>query len=118
MEIETQTVIEEVVQPPKNKGGRPRKGSEKPKPETDAPKRLGRPLTALWRYQDNGVYNSMACDPEYAKKFWHSHYKKPFTCGICNATLHCCGAIPRHERTLHCQLAKLRKEQEKKEEAN
>ena len=27
METETQTIIEEVVQPPKNKGGRPRKGS-------------------------------------------------------------------------------------------
>ena len=30
METSRETIIEEVVQPPKNKGGRPRKGSEKP----------------------------------------------------------------------------------------
>ena len=118
MKTETQTIVEEVVKPPKNKGGRPRKGSEKPKPDVEKPKRLGRPLTAPWRHQDNGVYNHAPIDPEYSIKYWRAHYKKPYTCGICNATLHCCGAIPRHERTLHCQLAKLRKEQEKKEEAN
>ena len=100
METSRETIIEEVVKPPKNKGGRPRKGSEKPKPE------------------DNGVYNHAPIDPEYSIKYWRAHSKKPYTCGICNATLHCCGAVPRHERTLHCQLAKLRKEQEKKEEAN
>ena len=87
METETQAIIE-VVQPMRNKGGRPRKGSEKPKPEVEVPKRPGRKLTALWRYQDNGVYNNMACDPEYAKKFWYSHYRKPYKCGICDATLH------------------------------
>ena len=118
METSREIINEEIVQPPKNQGGRPRKGSEKPKPETDAPKRLGRPLTALSRYQDNGVYHNGAIGPEYSIKYWRAHYKKPYICGICNATLHCCGAIPRHERTLHCQLAKLRKEQEKKEEAN
>ena len=64
METSREIIIEEEVQPPKNKGGRPRKGSEKPKPETDAPKRLGRPLTAPWRHQDNGVYNSAPNDPE------------------------------------------------------
>ena len=115
METETQTIIE-VVQPEKKKRGRPMKGSEKPKLTDDQipTKKLGRPLTALWRYQENGVYNNMASDPEYAKKFWYSHYRKPYTCGICNATLHCCGAIPRHERSLHCQLAKMKKEAEGK----
>ena len=56
----------------------------------------------------------MASDPEYANKFWYSRYRKPYTCGICNATLHCCGAIPRHERSVHCQLAKMKKEAEGK----
>ena len=106
--ITENVVITEV----KKKRGRPLKGMEKPKiPEEEKkPKKLGRPLTA-WRHREDGSYNSHAIDPEYAMKYWRTHYRQPYTCGICGATLNCCGAIPRHEKSLHCQLAKLKKEE-------
>ena len=112
--METQNIIENienvVIVEIKKKRGRPLKGMEKPKVENPGPKKLGRPLTA-WRHKEDGSYNSSSIDPEYAMKYWRTHYKKPYTCGICGATLNCCGAIPRHEQSLHCQLAKLKKEE-------
>ena len=83
---------------------------EKPKAENTGPKKLGRPLTA-WRHSPDGSYNSSAIDPEYAKTYWRTHYQKPYICVHCGATLNCCGAIPRHEKSLHCQLARLKKEE-------
>jgi hypothetical protein len=110
--METQNIIEDIVITEVKKRGRPKKGMEKPKviDEDPKPKKLGRPLTA-WRHREDGTYNSHAIDPEYAIKYWRTHYRKPYTCGICGATLNCCGAIPRHEQSLHCQLAKLKKEE-------
>ena len=101
----------------KKKRGRPFKGMQKPKVENTGPKKLGRPLTA-WRRKKDGSYNSSAIDPEYAMKYWRTHYKKPYTCGICGATLNCCGAIPRHDQSLHCQLARPRKEDSSETQVN
>ena len=114
--METQNIVQDITEPKKR--GRPLKGTEKPKiaEENVKPKKLGRPLTAQWRYKENGVYNNNAVDPEYAIKYWRTHYRKPYTCNICGATLNCCGAIPRHEKSLHCQLAKMKKDYAIKEE--
>ena len=102
--------IENVVITVKKKRGRPFKGMEKPKVVNPEPKKHGRPTTA-WRHRADGSYNSSAIDPEYAKKYWRTRYKKPYTCGICGTTLSCCGAILRHERSLYCQKEKLKKEE-------
>ena len=117
MEIQNQiNIIEE--QPEPKKRGRPKKSEQKPKVEEEPkPKKLGRPLTA-WRHLEDGSYNSQAIDPEYSTKYWRTHYRKPYTCGICGGTINCCGAIARHEKSMHCQLAKLKKEKEKEEQVN
>ena len=109
--METQNITENIVITEAKKRGRPKKGMEKPNvsEEDQKPKKLGSALTA-WRYREDGTYNNGPIDPDYAKKYWRTHYRKPYTCGICGATLNCCGAIPRHEQSLHCQLAKLIKE--------
>ena len=101
--IETQT------EPKKRK--RPRKtiDTTTTKEESNTPKKLGRPL-ALWRHREDGTYNDRSLDPEYANKYWRTHYRKPYTCGICGGTINCLGAIKRHEQSMHCQLAKLMKE--------
>ena len=111
--METQNIIEDIVITEVKKRGRPKKGMEKPKvlEEDQKPKKLGRALTA-WRYREDGTYNNGPIDPEYAKKYWRTHYRKPYTCPICDAELNVCGAIKRHEQSLHCQLAKLKKQQE------
>ena len=112
--METQNIIENienvVIVEIKKKRGRPLNGMEKPKVENPGPKKLGRPLTA-WRHKEDGSYNSSSIDPEYAMKYWRTHYRNPYTCGHCGATLNCCGAILRHEKSLHCQLARLKKEE-------
>jgi len=99
-------------EPEQKKRGRPRKTDDpKPQEEPKGPKKSGRPL-ALWRHREDGTYNDKSIDPEYANKYWRTHYRKPYTCGICGGTINCIGAIKRHERTMHCQLAKLKKEKE------
>ena len=113
--METQNIIENienienVVITVKKKLGRPFKGMEKPKVVNLEPKKHGRPTTA-WRHRPDGTYNSSAIDPEYAKKYWRSHYREHFTCEICGTELNCCGAIHRHQRALYCQKEKLKKE--------
>ena len=112
--METQNIIEDIVITEIKKRGRPKKGMEKPKvidTETKPKLKLGRPLTS-WRHREDGTYNSAPIDPEYARQYWRTHYRQPYTCLICDAKLNCCGAIPRHEQSLHCQLAKLKKQQE------
>ena len=103
--IEQQILVE---QPEQKRRGRPKKIVEdvepKPKPK------LGRPLTS-WRHREDGTYNSRPIDPEYAKQYWRTHYRQPYTCPICDAKLNVCGQIKRHEQSLHCQLAKLQKQQ-------
>jgi len=80
--------------------------------ENSEPKKVGRPK-ANWRHGENGKYDSHAIDPEYSKKYWQENYRKPFTCPICDTTLKTAGSnVLKHQRTLHCQLAKYKKEQE------
>ena len=80
--------------------------------EHSEPKKRGRPITG-WRHGENGKYDSHAIDPEYNKKYWQEHYRKPFTCPICDTILKTAGSnVLKHQRTLHCQLAKYKKEQE------
>ena len=111
--MESQDIIENIVITEIKKRGRPKKGMEKTKVIDLCPKplKLGRPLTA-WRHREDGTYNSAPIDPEYARRYWRTHYRQPYTCGICGATLNCCGAIKRHEESFHCQLAKIKKQQE------
>jgi hypothetical protein len=79
--METQNITENIVITELKKRGRPKKGMEKPKviEENPKPKKLGRPLTA-WRHNSDGSYDSGAIDPEYAKKYWRTHYQKPYIC--------------------------------------
>ena len=82
------------------------------KTEDSEVKKRGRPITG-WRHGENGKYDSHAIDPEYNKKYWQEHYRKPFTCPICDTILKTAGSnVLKHQRTLHCQLAKYKKEQE------
>jgi hypothetical protein len=80
--------------------------------EQSEPKKVGRPK-ARWRHGENGKYDSHAIDPEYSKKYWQENHRKPFTCSICDTTLKTAGSnVQKHQRSLHCQLAKYKKEQE------
>ena len=72
----------------------------------------GRPRTE-WRHLENGKYNSQAVDPEYYKNYWREHFRKPYTCDICDTVISCCGsAVHKHKRSMRCQLAKLKQEKE------
>ena len=114
--METLNIVQDVVITGPKKRGRPRKGMEKPKvvDEDPKPRKLGRPLQE-WRHNPDGTYNSKAIDPKYSLKYWQTHYRKPYTCGICGGTINCCNAIKRHELSMHCQLARLKTEQESNE---
>ena len=73
----------------------------------------GRPIVAAWRHREDGTYNKQAIDTEYAIKYWRDNFRKPFFCSICERTLQTGGSnVMKHQRTLHCQLAKFKKEQE------
>jgi hypothetical protein len=90
------------------KRGRPRLTNEIT--TSEEPKKVGRPITAMWRYGEDGKYNTQVIDPEYTKKYWREHYRKPFTCDICGTTLQCCGSgVHKHHRSMKCQLAKFKK---------
>jgi hypothetical protein len=91
------------------KRGRPRKAVDE-NAEPSEPKKIGRPITP-WRHLANGKYYSSSKDPNYQMSYWRENYRKPYTCEICGATLQSCGsAVHKHKRTLHCQLAKFKKE--------
>ena len=91
------------------KRGRPRKAVDE-NAEPSEPKKIGRPITP-WRHLANGKYYSSAKDPKYNMNYWRETYRKPCTCEICGATLQSCSsAVHKHKRTLHCQLAKFKKE--------
>ena len=76
-------------------------------------KTRGRPKVG-WRHKEDGKYDSHAVDPEYNKKYWQENYRKPFTCPICDTTLKTSGSnIQKHQRTLHCIVAGMKKEQAK-----
>ena len=91
-----------------NKRGRPKKPIEI-KPEKE-PKKKGRPIVA-WRHGEDGKYHSHSADPKYSTRYWQEHYRKPFECNICGTILQCCGSgVHKHQRGMHCQLAKLKKQ--------
>ena len=74
-------------------------------------KKRGRPK-AEWRHREDGTYNTQPLDPKYQLKYWHEHFRKPYECNVCGKTLQCCGSgIHKHKRSMHCQLAKFKKEQ-------
>ena len=80
--------------------------------ENSEAKKRGRPIAA-WRHGEDGKYNKQAIDPEYSTQYWRENYRKPFTCPICETILKTVGSnVLKHQRTLHCQLAKYKKEQE------
>ena len=90
------------------KRGRPRVTHESV--TSEEPKTIGRPITAMWRYGEDGKYNKQVIDPEYTKQYWRDHYRKPFTCDICGTTLQCCGSVVhKHHRSMKYQLAKFKK---------
>jgi len=105
---------EKEQEPEQTKRGRPKKAAETTSSEEEAKpaKKVGRPI-AEWRHGPDGKYNSCAIDPEYAKKYFNEHLRKPWTCPVCEKTLKTCGpAIHKHKNSLHCQLAKLKKQQQ------
>lgn len=103
---------EEPTEPKKR--GRPKIVKETPT-EPDEIKKRGRPMTP-WRHGENGKYNRKCLDQKYYIKYWHEHYKKEYTCEICGKCLTCIGgALHAHRRTMHCQLAKLKKEKEQEQ---
>ena len=74
-------------------------------------KRRGRPI-AEWRHGEDGKYNKQAIDPEYSTQYWRENFRKPFICPICETSLKTVGSnVLKHQRTLHCQLTKYKKEQ-------
>ena len=99
------------------KRGRPKKTDEpkqvEPMPTEqllEPPPKAERPRTD-WRHKENGKYDNHAVDPEYYKNYWREHYRKPYTCDICNTNLLSSGSgILKHKRTMRCQLAKLKQE--------
>lgn len=106
-----ENINEQICEIVKRGRGRPKKIVDPNDADDLQPKKLGRPI-APWRHGEDGKYNSHAIDPEYAIKFWRANYRKPHTCTICGRTLQCSGAIPKHERTMYCQLAKFLKEKQ------
>ena len=79
--------------------------------KTKSEKKLGRPRVE-WRHREDGTYISRAIDPDYFKKYWAETFKKPFNCHLCTKTLTICspGAIKANEKSMHCQLAVLKKQ--------
>ena len=105
-----------VNKPEQKKRGRPRKGavatttSEEENKEATPPKKVGRPI-AEWRHGPDGKYHSHSADPKYNLRYWHEHYRKPYECNICGKILQSCGSVVhKHQRGMHCQLAKLKKQ--------
>jgi hypothetical protein len=79
--------------------------------ENSEVKRRGRPI-AEWRHGEDGKYNKQAIDPEYSTQYWRENFRKPFICPICETSLKTVGSnVLKHQRTLHCQLTKYKKEQ-------
>ncbi len=120
---ETTETIEEIIEPQEVKQEEPTEPKKKGRPkivkeaslEPEEPKKRGRPMTP-WRHGDNGKYNRKCLDQQYYIKYWHEHYKKEYTCEICGKCLTCIGgALHAHRRTMHCQLAKLKKEKEQEQ---
>ena len=106
----------EEVQTEKKKRGRPRQPPKTTQvvEEIKEKKRMGRPRTP-WRHEPDGTYHSHSSDPKYNIRYYHEHYKNPYTCEICGTTLKSCGSsVHKHKRGMHCQLAKLKKELEAK----
>ena len=117
---ETTEIIDEVIEPQEFKPTEPKKKG-RPKivkedsTEPEEPKKRGRPMTP-WRHGENGKYNRKCLDQQYYIKYYHEHYKKEYTCEICGKCLTCIGgALHAHRRTMHCQLAKLKKEKEQEQ---
>ena len=81
--------------------------------EPKEPKKRGRPRVE-WRHGEDGKYNSQCIDPKYSRDYWRENLRKPHTCEVCGKVLKTCGVgvINSHQRSMHCQLAKLKKEQE------
>ena len=105
--IEPNIISDEVLT---KKRGRPKKLVEIALEKE--PKKKGRPI-AEWRHGEDGKYNNQAVDPKCSLKYWYEHYRKPFECNICGRTLQCCGSgVHKHQRGMHCQLAKLKKQLE------
>jgi hypothetical protein len=54
-------------------------------------KKIGRPITAHWRYKENGTYFDSFKDKEqyleYHRNYWREHSRIPWTCQYCNKTL-------------------------------
>ena len=103
-------------EPKQKRRGRPRKkaahttSSEEETKETTPPKKVGRPI-AEWRHGPDGKYHSHSADPKYNLRYWHEHYRKPYECNICGKILQSCGSVVhKHQRGMHCQLAKLKKQ--------
>jgi len=97
------------------KRGRPKK-TDPPKevvPPEETPVNIEERSRTEWRQKENGKYDKSAIDPEYYKNYWREHFRKPYTCDICNTTISCCGsAVHKHKRSMRCQLAKLKQEKE------
>ena len=95
------------------KRGRPKK-TDLPKevmPTEDTPINIEERSRTEWRQKENGKYDKRAIDPEYYKNYWREHFRKPYTCDICNTVISCCGsAVHKHKRSMRCQLAKLKQE--------
>ena len=92
------------------KRGRPKKTVEVTSEKE--PKKKGRPIVP-WRHGEDGKYHSHSADPTYSTRYWQEHYRKPFECKICGKVLQCCGSgVHKHQRGMHCQLAKLKKQLE------
>ena len=80
------------------KRGRPKKTDQPKKVESEPyeqllepPPKIGRPR-AEWRHKANGKYDNQAVDPEYYQNYWSEHYRKPYTCDICNTVILCSGS--------------------------
>jgi hypothetical protein len=69
-------------------------------------KKLGRPITAHWRYKENGKYYDSFKDKEqyleYHKNYWREHSRIPWTCEYCNKTLQVSDHKKRHWNTKSC----------------
>ena len=77
------------------------------------PKKRGPPITALWRYREDGTYDKRALDPnyqtEYNTKYYAEnrerlleHYKQPVVCSLCNTTIVGINKLARHKKSNKC----------------
>ena len=112
----TETIQEQIIviepDPEKRKRRRPKKPVDNASSEEQPtqPKKLGRPIVP-WRHKEDGTVDNRALDPQYYMKYWREHFRNPYTCDICGKTLQCCGSgVHKHQRTMHCQIAKLKKQ--------